>query len=104
MSLKNASMVVRVLILTLDWLTTSAVASTAGQDGREYNAGRAHSYAPVQQMDRHAGHDVTPHAGYAAGPRAASDFGYVFVPGRGLLGEDCDMPTSACPNEMRVTQ
>jgi hypothetical protein len=27
--------------------------------------------------------------------------GYVFVPGHGILGEDCDMPTSTCPNEYR---
>jgi hypothetical protein len=30
--------------------------------------------------------------------------GYVFVPGRGILGEDCNMPTSTCPNEMRDVQ
>ena len=104
MSLKNASMVVRVLILTLDWLTTSAVASTAGHDGRERNAERAHPHTRVRQMERHARHDVAPHPGYAAGARRPSDFGYVFVPGRGILGEDCNMPTSTCPNEMRDTQ
>lgn len=27
--------------------------------------------------------------------------GYVFVPGYGILGEDCNMPTSTCPNEYR---
>lgn len=27
--------------------------------------------------------------------------GYVFVPGHGILGEDCDMPTSTCSNEYR---
>jgi hypothetical protein len=27
--------------------------------------------------------------------------GYVFVPGRGILGESCDLPTSACSNEYR---
>jgi hypothetical protein len=26
-----------------------------------------------------------------------------FVPGRGLVGESCEMPTSACPNDERVT-
>jgi hypothetical protein len=27
--------------------------------------------------------------------------GYVFVPGHGILDEDCNMPTSTCPNEYR---
>jgi hypothetical protein len=27
--------------------------------------------------------------------------GYIFVPGVGILGESCDLPTSACPNEYR---
>lgn len=27
--------------------------------------------------------------------------GYVFVPGHGILDEDCDMPTSTCSNEYR---
>ncbi len=30
--------------------------------------------------------------------------GFVFVPGRGIPGEDCNMPTSTCPNEMRDVQ
>ena len=30
--------------------------------------------------------------------------GYTFVPGVGILGESCDLPTSACPNEYRDTQ
>ena len=27
--------------------------------------------------------------------------GYIFVPGVGILGESCDLPTSACPNQYR---
>ncbi|HXW42000.1 MAG TPA: hypothetical protein VEK75_12400 [Xanthobacteraceae bacterium] len=27
--------------------------------------------------------------------------GYVFVPGHGILDEDCDLPTSTCSNEYR---
>jgi hypothetical protein len=27
--------------------------------------------------------------------------GYTFVPGKGILGESCDLPSSACPNEYR---
>jgi hypothetical protein len=30
--------------------------------------------------------------------------GVVFVPGRGILGESCDLPTSTCSNEYRDVQ
>ena len=30
--------------------------------------------------------------------------GYTFVPGVGILGESCDLPTSACTNEYRDVQ
>jgi hypothetical protein len=30
--------------------------------------------------------------------------GYVFVPGRGILNESCDLPTSTCSNEYRDVQ
>jgi hypothetical protein len=30
--------------------------------------------------------------------------GYTFVPGAGILGESCDLPTSACTNEYRDVQ
>jgi hypothetical protein len=99
MSLKNATTVAPALILTLGLLTTSAVASTAAHDGRERHAGRAHPHTML-----HAHRYLTPRVGYAAGEHAPSDFGYLFVPGHGILGEDCNMPTSTCPNELRDTQ
>jgi hypothetical protein len=34
-------------------------------------------------------------------PNAIRMPGYIFVPGVGILGEDCDLPTSACTNEYR---
>ena len=34
-------------------------------------------------------------------PDAIVGPGYTFVPGVGILGESCDLPTSACPNEYR---
>jgi len=36
-----------------------------------------------------------------AGDRLIYGPGYVFVPGRGILGKDCAMPTSTCANEYR---
>jgi hypothetical protein len=34
-------------------------------------------------------------------PNAVGGAGYTFVPGVGILGESCDLPTSACTNEYR---
>ena len=34
-------------------------------------------------------------------PNAIVDPGYTFVPGVGILGASCDLPTSACTNEYR---
>jgi hypothetical protein len=34
-------------------------------------------------------------------PNAVGGPGYTFVPGVGILGESCDLPTSACTNEYR---
>jgi hypothetical protein len=37
-------------------------------------------------------------------PNAIRGPGYTFVPGVGILGESCDLPTSACTNEYRDVQ
>jgi hypothetical protein len=34
-------------------------------------------------------------------PNAIVGPGYTFVPGVGILGASCDLPTSACTNEYR---
>jgi hypothetical protein len=62
---------------------------------------RAHTTYP-----RHHRHfvrrDLPPFYGYAGAPAGARvEPGYVFVPGYGILGEDCNMPTSTCTNEYR---
>jgi len=37
-------------------------------------------------------------------PNAIRMPGYTFVPGVGILGESCDLPTSACSNQYRDVQ
>jgi hypothetical protein len=93
------------LILILGFLTTGAVAA-AVHDRGNHHAGRAHPRTTLAPTNHEARRGVAHHAGYAARAQMPSDFasGYVFVPGRGILGEDCDMPTSTCPNELRDTQ
>ena len=40
----------------------------------------------------------------AVPPNSVRGPGYVFVPGKGILGESCDMPTSTCTNDYRDVQ
>ncbi len=37
-------------------------------------------------------------------PNAIQMPGYIFVPGKGILGASCDLPSSACSNQYRDVQ
>ncbi len=92
-----------------------ALALAVGLPSAETHAAPPGRHAARHHAIRHLG---TPHplpamrrAGPSApdmrsgfGPYGYVNPGYVFVPGRGILDEDCDMPTSTCPNDMRDTQ
>lgn len=57
----------------------------------------------------HHGHSFARRAPPAYGHRNAPPgpfigSGYVFVPGRGILDEACNLPTSTCPDTERDTQ
>jgi hypothetical protein len=63
------------------------------------------------EMRRHwrSARSVAPIYGYAPEtppipPNAIVGPGYTFIPGRGIVGESCDMPTSTCSNEYRDVQ
>jgi hypothetical protein len=91
------------LILMLGLIAISGVAGATVRQGA--HAPGAHSHARSQPRYHTARHVARP-AGYAAPVPSAAYLGpgYVFVPGRGILGEDCDMPTSTCSNELRDVQ
>jgi hypothetical protein len=67
-----------------------------------------HGYAAYRspQLARPATLPYGPEYGFLAHvpPNAIRMPGYTFVPGVGILGESCDLPTSACPNEYRETK
>jgi len=68
------------------------------------------------------GHAMTQHGAHAAHRQVRHDFregapvyravvvpayrwpGYMYVPRKGIVDEACNLPTSACPNEMRDLQ
>jgi hypothetical protein len=89
-------------ILTLGLITISGVAGATVHRGAHRNTPGVHSHAAPQPW-YHTRRDVARRTGYGA-PVPSTAYrspGYVFVPGRGILGEDCDMPTSTCRDEPR---
>ena len=64
-----------------------------------------HAYATYRgpQFARRATLPYGPEYGFLAHvpPNAIRMPGYTFVPGVGILGESCDLPTSACDNRYR---
>ena len=67
---------------------------------RLYDVYRGYPYAPVAVLP------PRPEYGFLryAPPNAVRMPGYTFVPGVGILGESCDLPTSACSNAYRDVQ
>ena len=65
-----------------------------------YAMGRNSSFAPSAALPHR------PEYGFLdrVPPNAMRMPGYTFVPGVGILGESCDLPTSACTNEYRDVQ
>jgi hypothetical protein len=66
-------------------------------------AHRAHHVYPAYQFAHPRTLPGGPEYGFLTHvpPNAIRMPGYIFVPGVGILGESCDLPTSACPNEYR---
>ncbi len=88
-------------------ITLAAVALAAARTTAAYSSHRVKS-----QSVRPVPHYVAAHRWYA--PRGCGPVyaypprtyvyhgpGYTFVPHRGIIDEACNLPTSACPNEMR---
>jgi hypothetical protein len=100
-------------IVALVAVTTDAMAgsSTSTETGKQHARSAAHS-AP-QHDRRHAAHRTFTHgfgndagAYYPVLPKVLvfRGQGYVYVPRKGIVDEACNLPTSACPNEMRDVQ
>jgi hypothetical protein len=91
------------MVLALGFVSTNALADQPARH-RDHMAGRN---ADGRHAARHHHHLARRDFGSGAGPYRGpvySQPGFVFVPGKGILGEDCNMPTSTCANELRDTQ
>ena len=91
-------------------MTTYAMAgsSASTEIGKRHARPAAHS-APQhhhQHAHRTFTHGLSNDPYYSVRPQVPvfRGPGYVYVPGKGIVGEACNLPTSACPNEMREIQ
>jgi hypothetical protein len=82
---------------TLALATHALAAGHGGGLGSGHSTHRWHRFAHAATMP------YGPEYGFFAHvpPNAIRMPGYTFVPGVGILGESCDLPTSACSNEYR---
>jgi hypothetical protein len=91
---------------------SAAAASTvkAHKVHRVYHAYAAnHGYLVNRAYPAYGGYRFDPRNPEAYGyvtppPHSIVGPNYVFVPGAGILGESCDLPTSTCSNEYRDVQ
>ena len=99
-----------IAVLALGGAATATLAGGSVHKTQDYQAEHGGRYrhskalhgrqlAPRQWRDRLGAHPGPTYSRIA--PAARFGPGYIFVPGRGILGEDCNMPTSTCPNEYR---
>jgi hypothetical protein len=88
------------------WLAAGPVtADAAAAGGHRHTVAAGHrGHSAWQYRHRFARQSSSPRYGYALPEGAMVMPGYVFVPGRGILDESCDLPTSACPNSERDIQ
>ena len=104
------------VIVSLAFMSASAMAGTSSRNEKNHQARPAAN--SLVQYHRHAARRDTTHREFVRGfgygapaynagpPNLARERwpGYVYLPGKGILDEACNLPTSACPNEMRDIQ
>jgi hypothetical protein len=87
-------------------LATPSTAAGSDQHARVTKHRPHHAYVA---RPRYFAHAAPPAAARYSGypyipPNAIIEPGFVFVPGVGILGESCDLPTSSCDNAYRDVQ
>lgn len=88
------------------WLVATPAVVSAATAGDHRAIVRAHGgQRPHAWISRHrfVRDRSLPRYGYDA-PVGIAMPGYIYVPGRGILDEACNLPTSACPNSERDIQ
>jgi hypothetical protein len=108
MWLKISSALIAAFVIGLLAVSLGATGATAAGHDRHAARGvhRVNSAYSWHHRHRFARRGPPPVYGFVAPVPypLLSEPGYVFVPGRGILGESCNMPTSTCTNEYRDVQ
>ena len=97
-------------IVALGFVTTDVMAGSSARDGKHRPAGEvAHAathraHAAHREMVRGFDRSGSIHSAVPQIVTTGRGSGYVYVPGRGIVDEACNLPTSACPNELRDIQ
>lgn len=104
----SAAVVLTAIVASVTAQTAVAASLDHGKHGRPSVHGLHHLYAGYRgpQFAPPTALPYAPEYGFLhhVPPNAIRMPGYTFVPGVGILGESCDMPTSACSNEYRDVQ
>jgi hypothetical protein len=94
-------------IVALGFMTADVMAGSSTRDGKHrladaaaHAAHRAH--ATHREFVRGFGGSV--HGAVPQIVTTGRGSGYYYMPGRGIVDEACNLPTSACPNEQRDIQ
>jgi hypothetical protein len=94
-------------VLALAGFCAGAVVANAGEARPPIRhhvfSAASKSYRPNHRLhpDRLIGYGHSIHPVLLQEPQPHMAPGYMFVPGKGILDAPCNLPTSACPNEMR---
>jgi hypothetical protein len=107
MSRITSSLVFAVIVVAFG--AQSALAADHAKRGHPAWHGSFHHLSMSYRSPRHASSPTLPYApeyGFLSHvpANAIRGPGYTFAPGVGILGESCDLPTSACTNEYRDVQ
>jgi hypothetical protein len=90
-------------IVVLGFMTIGAMAGPSAHRANNQLTRRVGHFAA-----RRGRHVVRREAMPAFGPNGAPGYvyepGYIYMPKKGIVDEACNLPTSACPNDMRDVQ
>jgi len=93
-------------IVALGFMATDVMAGSSTRDGKHRLAGEAahaahRAHATHREFVRGFGGSGPVHSAVPQIVTTGRGSGYFYRPGKGIVDEACNLPTSACPNEQR---
>jgi hypothetical protein len=96
-------------ILALGFMTTDVMAGSSARDGTHRLAGEAaqaahRAHATHRQFVRGRDGGGSHHGAVPQIVTTGRGSGYFYRPGRGIVDDACNLPTSGCPDQLRDVQ